>query len=140
MAWMIVAPWFIFRRSRAMISWAAAAVSVPIFLWIVESLGTNKGWLLPIGLPAAAAGLAALGGILWLWNYSRLKFWYAASLTFILLGLLSLFEYTLARPFLYADPSESVRLYVAIGLAGVSLFLTLIALLVHRLKPFNDKQ
>ncbi len=139
MAWLIIAPWFILRRSRAAVSWAAAAVSVPIFLWIVESLGTNKGWLLPLGLPAAAAGLAALGGLVWLWNRSRLKFWYAAALTFMLIALLSFAEYTLARPFLIVDPSESVRRSVALYLAGASLLLGLIAASVHGRKPFKDK-
>jgi hypothetical protein len=138
MAWLIISPWFIFRRSRAAISWAAAAVSVPIFLWIVESLIPNKGWLLPLGWPAAAAGLAALGGILWLWSYSRLKFWYAASLTVFLLGVLSFIEYSLARPFMPADPSESLRQWVALYAAGSTLLLGVIAVLVHKLKPFKD--
>jgi hypothetical protein len=110
MAWWILAPWFALRRSRAAVSWAAAAVSIPVFLWIVESHSAEKGWLVPLALPAAAAGLAAMGAIVWLWNHSRLKFRYAAALTFILLGLLSFLEYTLARPYWPADPSESVRM------------------------------
>jgi uncharacterized membrane protein YhaH (DUF805 family) len=140
MAWLIIAPWFILRRSRAAISWSAAAVSVPIFLGIVESLSPNKGWFLPLGLPAAAAGLAALGGILWLWHQSRLKFWYAAALSFILLGLVSFMEYSLACPFMLTDPSESIRQSVAIYLAGASILFALIAVLVHKLKPFKDRE
>jgi hypothetical protein len=139
MAWLIIAPWFVFQRSRATISWAAVAVSLPVFLWIVESLGTNKGWLFPLGLPSAAAGLAALGGILWLWNHSRLKFWYAVSLSFILVALLTLVEYTLARPFVIVYPSESLRRAIAFCAAGGSLFLALIATAVHKNKPFKDR-
>ncbi len=138
MAWLILAPWFVLRRARAAISWAAAAVSLPVFLWIVESRGAGKGWLAPLALPAAAAGLAAWGGIVWLWTHSRFKLWYAAALTFILLALLSLLEYILARPYLPADPSDSVRQIAAIILAGASLALGLIAISVHKLKPFKD--
>jgi hypothetical protein len=140
MAWLIIAPWFIFRRSRLMISCAAAAVTVPAFLWLVESFIPNKGWLLPLGLPAAAAGLAVLGGIVWIWNGSRLKFWYAAALTFILVGLMSLLEYILASPFMPMDPSESVRQGIALCMAGGSMLLTLIAWLVHGLKPLKDQR
>jgi hypothetical protein len=138
MAWLILAPWFALRRSRAAISWAAAAVSVPIFLWIVESLGTNKGWLLPVGLPAAVTALAAWGGIVWLWNRSRLKIWYATALTFILIGLLSLAEYLIARPYLPWDPSFAVRQIATLCVGGVSLLLSLIAFLAHKFKPFKD--
>ncbi len=138
MAWLILAPWFALRRSRAAASWAAAAVSVPVFLWIVESHSAEKGWLAPLALPAAAAGLAAMGAIVWIWNCSRLKFWYAAALTFILLGLLSLLEYALARPYLPADPSEPIRQIAAILLGGASLALALIAMSAHKLKPFKD--
>jgi hypothetical protein len=91
-------------------------------------------------LAAIPAGLAALGGIVWIWNRSRLKFWYASALTSILIGLPSLQEYTLARPFLPADPSQSVRQVVAFCLAGASLLLALIALSVHKLKPFKAQQ
>jgi hypothetical protein len=140
MAWGILAPWFLLRRARAALSWAAAAVSVPVFLWIVESLGTNKGWFLPLGLPATVTGLAALGGILWICKYSRRKFWYAAAPTFILISLLSLLEYTLARLFMQFDPSESMRQIVAIGLVGVSPVLALEAVFTHKLQPFKDRQ
>jgi hypothetical protein len=79
-----------------------------------------------------------MGAIVWLWNHSRFKFWYAAALTFILLGLLSFLEYTLARPYLLWNPSESVLQITAVILAGASLALAAMAVSVHKLKPFED--
>lgn len=138
MTWLIVAPWFIFRHNRATISWVVAAVSVPLFLWLVESLGTDKGWLLPLGLPSAVQGLAALGGIVWLWCHSRIKVWYALALTVFLLALVSLTEQALARPFLVPDPIEWVRNLVTFCLGGVSVGLALVALLVHGPKVVQE--
>lgn len=61
---------------------------------------------------------------------------FAASLSVFLIALLGAIEYFLARPYLHPDPYESVRYLVLIGLLSVSLLLAIIALLVHRFKPF----
>jgi hypothetical protein len=139
MTWLILAPWFVLRRHRALISWAAAAVSAPLFLCLVESLITVKGWYLPLGLPAAAFGLSAWGGIVWVWRYSRIRIWYALSLTSLLIVLLSLVMYPLVRPYLpQPDPMERERYIVFICQCGVTVMLALIALVVHKQKVVKE--
>jgi hypothetical protein len=137
MSWFILAPWFVFPNNRFAFSWGAAAISVPLFLYLVESFSLAKGWLLPIGLPSAFMGLAVVGAIGWLWSYSRVKPLYVASLSFLLSASLSFGEVFLTRPFLQPDPYESVRYLVSFCILGVSLLLAIVALSVHGFNPFK---
>ncbi len=127
MAYLILAPWFVLRRYRAAVSWGMAAISVPAFLYLVETLSPVRGWYLPLALPAALLGLAALGGIIWLWCYSPVHPWYAAACTFGILGLLTMLEHMLVWRFLYPDPYEWIRNLVAASLGGAAILLYLSA-------------
>ena len=139
MSWFIISPWFIFAKNRFGLSWTAAILSVPIFLYIVESLSKTKGWFFTLGLPSAAAGLTVIGVIAWLWIGGRLKLLFAASLSVFLIAILGVIEYLLARPYLYPDPYESVRYLVLICLLSVSVLLAIIAFVIHGFKPFKEK-
>jgi hypothetical protein len=134
MAWSILAPWFLRQRSRAATSWAAAVLAVPSYLLLVQSQSPVKGWLLPLGLPAAALGLAGLGMTAWLWSDRRVDRWYAAAATLFVLGLVGLGECLLARPFLVADPYFWLRRRIVLAIIGASLPLGLLAFLVNRLR------
>jgi hypothetical protein len=140
MAWLILAPWFLGERSRAVTSWAAAALTVPSYLLLVQSLSSVKGWLLPLGLPAAALGLAGSGAIVWLWSDRRIDRWYAAAATVFVLGLLGLTECLLARPFLVSDPYFAIRRRVILSIIGTSIVLGLLAFLVNlRRRPAEER-
>jgi hypothetical protein len=140
MAWLIIAPVYFFRRHRALISWAAAAVSLPLFLWLVESLVAVRGWLLPLGLPVTALGLAAWGGIVWVWRYSRIRVWYSLALTLFLCTLVSLPIYFIVLPYMpQPDPVLWVRIIVFICMGGVSVLLAVVGLLVHGRKARKEK-
>jgi hypothetical protein len=132
MAWLILAPWFVFPRNRALISWGAMVLTLPLYLGLVESLAPVKGWLLPLGLPAAALGLAALGGIIAVWYCRKIGPWYAVALTFSILAILSLAEYLVARPFLVWDVPGSVFRVIALCVGGSSTMLFVIAFLMHQ--------
>jgi|WetSurMetagenome_2_1015567.scaffolds.fasta_scaffold63187_3 hypothetical protein len=134
MAWLILAPWFLFLRNRSWISWGAAVVTVPLFLRLVESLAPAKGWLLPLGLPAAALGFAALGGWIGLWCPRRLGFWYGAAFSFVILGILSLAEYLLARPYMVWEVPGTVLGIISLGVGGASAALFLIAVFAQPLR------
>jgi hypothetical protein len=140
MAWLIMAPWFLPRRHRPLISWATAAVSLPLFLWLVASLVAIKGWLLPLGLPAAALGLAAWAGIVWIWRYSRIRVWYALALTLFLCTLVSLPIYFTVLPYMpQPDPLLWVRIIVFICMGGVSVLLAVVGWLVHGRRARKEK-
>jgi hypothetical protein len=132
MAWLILAPWFVFPRNRAPLSWGAAVVTVPLFLWLVETLAPAKGWLLPLGLPAAALGLAALGGLVAVWRSGWVKAGYAAALTFSILGILTFAEYLVARPYTVWEVPGPVIGIISLCVGGASVALFLIAFVAHR--------
>ena len=125
MAWLILAPWFLLPRNRALASWIAAVVTIPLFLRLVEFLAPAKGWLLPLGLPAAALGLAALGGMLGVWRNGRGKARWAIAWTFFILGILSFTEYLGARPYIPRSVSGLALAVIALcaGVASAALFL-----------------
>ncbi len=131
MTWLILMPWFLLARYRAAISWVMAVLTVPAYLFWVENLTATGGEVLRLGLPAAVCGLAALGGIIWAWCYSRMKSGYAFALTFLILGVLSWLENMVARPFLFPDPYEAIRSMVTFSLLGMFVLSGLAAFLVY---------
>jgi hypothetical protein len=133
MAWLILAPWLLFERFRATTSWIAAVVTVPPYLLLVHSLGSAKGWLLPLGLPEAALGLAGWGSIVWLWNDRRIDRWYVAAATVLVVGLVGLFGCMLARPFMVQDPYFPVRRAAILSIIGASVALGLGRFVVRKL-------
>lgn len=138
MTWLILAPLFLFRRQRLLWSWLAAVVTLPLFLWLVETVNPSKGWLLPLALPAAAVGLAAWGALICVWRYSRIRILYAVSLTLLVLALTSFTEKLIVRPFIQPDPLEWVRDLVSACLAGLAALFALLGLAVHRLQFFKE--
>ena len=131
MAWLIVAPWFLCRRSRATISWGAAVIAVPLYLVLVARLSAGDGWLLPLGLPAAGLGLAFWGLMIWLWGHTRIPRGYAAAITVFSLSVLSYLNHALARPFLEPDPVEAVRILVTACLLGLAMVIGAISLILR---------
>ncbi len=131
MTWLILAPWFVLRRHRAVTSWGMAVITVPLFLLLVESLSPVKGWFISLGLPAAVVALVGLGGIIWLWCYSRIHPLYAAASTFLIMGMVSLSEQMVAHPFLFPDPYEWIRSLVTFSLGGMAVLLALVASFVR---------
>jgi hypothetical protein len=140
MSWLILAPLFILSRHRALASWLAAAITLPLFLWLVESLVPAKEWLLPLGLPSAAFGLATLFVILWVWRYSRLRIWYALSGTGLACTLVCVPLFLVVRPYLpQPDPALQARILVFIIMCGVTVGLVLTACLIHGFKFTKSK-
>lgn len=133
MAWLILAPWLLFERLRATTSWMAAVLTVPPYLSLVHALGSAKGWLLPLGLPEAALGLAGWGSIVWLWNVRRVDRWYVAAATVLVVGLVGLFGCALARPFMVEDPHFPARRAAILSIIGVSVVMGLGRLVVRTL-------
>lgn len=130
MLWLIVAPWFVLPNGRFIASWAAALISVPAYLYVVETATGGKGWFLALGLPAAIVGLAGVGVAGWLWLYSRLKFWYAASLTLFLAAAVNHAEFLLTQSYVQ-DPVEWAHYLTTVSLLALGALLGIIAASVH---------
>jgi hypothetical protein len=125
MAWLVLAPWFRLEGPRATTSWIAAVLTVPSYLLLVHSLGSAKGWLLPLGLPEAALGLAGWGSIVWLWSIRRVDRWYLAAATILVAGLVGLFGCMLARPFMVEDSHFPARRAAILSIIGASVVMGL---------------
>lgn len=132
MAWLILAPLFLARRRRIALSWLAAAVSVPAYLALAQAMDPGGSWLLPLGLPCAAIGLAGLGFLAWLWAYSGLHPLASVSLTLLALGLVSLGETAVTQAWLGDDPAAWIRNLVSLCLLGIGLLFGLFALMLGK--------
>jgi hypothetical protein len=114
--------------------------TTPQSFYLLESLVAVKGWLWPLGLPVTALGLAAWGGIVWIWRYSRIRVWYALALTLFLCTLVSLPIYFIVLPYMpQPDPILWVRIVVFICMGVVSVLLAVVGLLVHGRKARKEK-
>lgn len=138
-AWLTLAPWFVLQKHQALVSWAMAAVSVPILLWVIASLTPDKGWLLSLGLPTAVLGLTALGGLLWVWRASQLQVLYAVASTLLVLSLVNLAQNELVKSFLAqsftgAYVQSWVNAFITQSLGALAIVFGLLGLLIHKLE------
>lgn len=56
-SWLSLAPWFVMRRHRLHVSVAAFLLSFTGYLFLIESIGPLKGWVIPAALPVTYAVL-----------------------------------------------------------------------------------
>lgn len=134
MAWLILAPLFLARRLRVALSWLAAVVTVPAYLALVQAMSPASAWLVPLGLPSAAIGLAGFGTLVWLWAYSGLHPLSALSLSFMVLGLGSFGESAVTAAWLGSDPALWIRDLVSLCLLGAGFIFGFFALILGKFR------
>ncbi|MBL8967252.1 MAG: hypothetical protein JNG85_09595 [Spirochaetaceae bacterium] len=134
MTWFVLAPLFLARRHRLALSWLAAVVTVPAYLGLVQAMTPAVAWLVPLGLPSAAIGLAGLGALVWLWAYSGLHALPALSLGFLVMGLVSFGESAVTAAWLGSDPALWIRDLVSLSLLGAGFIFGFFALILGKFR------
>jgi transcriptional regulator with XRE-family HTH domain len=86
MTWLILAPWFLFRKHKAIFSLSALLVCVFPFLFLVEYLSPVKGWI-PLAMPIVLLSIIPMYIITILWTYTKINRLYLGALASFLFGV-----------------------------------------------------
>jgi hypothetical protein len=86
MTWLILAPWFLLRKHRAILSLSALLVCVFPFLFLVEYLSPVKGWI-SLALPIVLLSIIPMYIITILWTYTKINRFYLGALASFLFGV-----------------------------------------------------
>ncbi len=87
MTWLILAPWFLLRKHRAILSLIALLLCIFPFLFLVEYLCPVKGWVIPLAMPIIALSVIPMFIIAVLWIYTKINRFYLRALASLLFGV-----------------------------------------------------
>lgn len=88
MTWLIMAPWFLLRRHRLVLSVTAMWLCLFPFLFLVEYLCPVKGWVILLALPIAVLCAVPTYLCAVLWVYTKISRFYLGALTAFLFGVI----------------------------------------------------
>ena len=83
--WLIFSP-LLLKKHGLVISMAAASLLSPVFLYLLNKITPGGDWFLPLGLPSAAVGAAALWVFYVLFRFAKINPWYKAAVIVFLSG------------------------------------------------------
>ena len=84
--WFVIVPLIYFKKHKYVISLAMLSVLLIPLLYLIEQLGPNKNWLMPLGIPATLISLAYFWIAVPLFAYTKINRWYLSAAV-ILLGV-----------------------------------------------------
>jgi len=87
MTWLILAPWFLLRKYRVILSIAALLLCIFPFLSLVEYLCPVKGWVIPLAMPIVVLSVIPMLIIAVLWIYTKINRFYLGALASLLFGV-----------------------------------------------------
>lgn len=90
LAWFIIIPLIRFEKNKWIISLSCLSLLIMPFLWIIEQNCSNKGWMIPIGIPIAIVSLIYLWGVVYLSCYTKINKWYVSSIATIFIPVFDL--------------------------------------------------
>lgn len=85
-AWFVIVPLIYFKKHKYVISLATLSVLLIPLLYLIEQLGPNKNWLMPLGIPATLISLVYFWIAVPLFVYTKINRWYLSAAV-ILLGV-----------------------------------------------------
>ncbi len=86
-AWLVIAPFFLFKRYQVIISLAGLSISILPLLNLIEYLCPVKGWVLPFAAPIAVMSLVCLWLTILMFTLTNIDRVYLIAFTFILIGM-----------------------------------------------------
>ena len=126
LVWCVFAALLYGKRLRFVAAAGALTVLIIPFLALIEYVSKSAGWLIPVGLPIAAAALLILWLVVLLFTFTRINRWFILSLATLLSPLLDIFinlRLESATGHTINDPSSGFTLLGAV-IAAIALFVT----------------
>lgn len=132
-AWMIIAPFFTFRKHRLAASLAGLSISIMPLLMLIEFLCPVKGWVFPIALPITGMSLICLWAAVFLLNYTKINKIYVLSFLFIVFGVfLSLWINSFLMNYLKTSNDNIANYIVAVSCGFIAVLLFFITFVRER--------
>lgn len=87
-AWLVIAPFFLFKKYYIVASMAGLSISIWPLLNLIEYLCHVKGWVLPFAVPITVMSLVCLWLTVLLFTFTNINRFYLIAFAFILIGLI----------------------------------------------------
>lgn len=85
-AWFIIVPLIYFKKHKYIISLSMVTLLLTPFLYLIEYLGPNKDWVIPLAVPVSLISLAYCWIVVPLFAYTKINRWYLSAAV-VLLGV-----------------------------------------------------